>query len=52
LPLGLAHGVKLVRSVASGQPVKWRDVAFDPADTSVQFRRQMEAEFQHTARAA
>jgi predicted homoserine dehydrogenase-like protein len=43
LPLGLAHGVKLVRPVASGQPVKWADVAFDAANPAVQFRREMEA---------
>jgi predicted homoserine dehydrogenase-like protein len=44
LPLGLAHRVKLVRPVASGQAVKWTDVAFDASDAAVRFRRQMEAE--------
>ena len=44
LPLGLAHRVKLVRPIASGQPVKWSDVAFDPANATVRFRREMETE--------
>jgi len=44
LPLGLAHRVKLVRPVASGQAVKWNDVAFDANDAAVRFRRQMESE--------
>jgi len=42
LPLGLAHGVKLTKSVAIGRPVKWTDVAFDPANDAVKFRREME----------
>jgi predicted homoserine dehydrogenase-like protein len=45
LPLGLAHGVRLVRSVAAGEPVKWTDVAIDPDDQAVKFRREMEATF-------
>jgi predicted homoserine dehydrogenase-like protein len=44
LPLGLAHGVRLVRPVAGGQSLQWRDVAFDAADPSVRFRREMETE--------
>jgi predicted homoserine dehydrogenase-like protein len=43
LPLGLAHRVKLLRPVASGQAVKWNDVAVDDASAAVRFRRQMEA---------
>jgi predicted homoserine dehydrogenase-like protein len=42
LPLGLAHGWKLVRPVAGGQPVKWSDVAFDANSTAVRVRREME----------
>ena len=42
LPLGLAHGWKLLREVAAGQPVRWRDVAFDANATAVQLRREME----------
>jgi predicted homoserine dehydrogenase-like protein len=46
LPLGLAHHVKLLRPVASGQPVKWGDVAIDDGNAAVRFRREMEAAFQ------
>jgi len=45
LPLGLAHGWKLVKPVAAGQPVKWSDVAVDANNTAVKFRREMEALF-------
>jgi predicted homoserine dehydrogenase-like protein len=43
LPLGLAHGSKLLKPVKAGEPVRWDDVAFDAADRTVQFRREMEA---------
>jgi predicted homoserine dehydrogenase-like protein len=42
LPLGLAHGWKLLRPVGRGQPVKWSDVAFDANSTAVRVRREME----------
>ena len=42
LPLGLAHGWKLLRDVPAGQPVKWGDVAFDANATAVRVRREME----------
>ncbi|MGH8742334.1 MAG: flagellar biosynthesis protein FlgA, partial [Burkholderiales bacterium] len=42
LPLGLAHGWKLLRAVPAGQPVKWSDVAFDASSTAVRVRREME----------
>ena len=45
LPLGLAHGVKLLRPVAAGQAVSWDDVAFDADATAVRFRREMERVF-------
>ncbi len=45
LPLGLAHGVKLLRPVSAGQPVSWNDVAFDANATAVRFRREMERVF-------
>jgi predicted homoserine dehydrogenase-like protein len=45
LPLGLAHGVKLIRDVAQGKHLTWSDVAHDPADTAVKVRREMEAMF-------
>lgn len=45
LPIGLAHGVRLSRPVARGQPVRWDDVTHDPADPAVRFRREMEQVF-------
>ena len=43
LPLGLAHGWKMLKPVAAGQPLKWSDVAFDANSTAVKLRREMEA---------
>jgi predicted homoserine dehydrogenase-like protein len=43
LPLGLAHGWKVLKPVAAGQPVKWSDVAFDANNTAVRVRREMES---------
>jgi len=43
LPLGLAHGWKLLRPVAAGQPLKWSDVAFDSSVAAVKLRLEMEA---------
>ena len=43
LPLGLAHGVTLKRSVAANTPVRWEDAVCDDADDAVGFRREMEA---------
>jgi predicted homoserine dehydrogenase-like protein len=45
LPIGLAHGVRLLNPVAAGAPVRWRDVAFDAQNEAVRFRREMEAAF-------
>ncbi len=45
LPLGLAHGVKLIKPVKAGQAVSWSDVAFDANSTAVKFRREMERVF-------
>jgi predicted homoserine dehydrogenase-like protein len=52
LPLGLAHGWKLLRPVAAGQPVKWSDVAFDANATAVRVRREMESLMGERARSA
>jgi predicted homoserine dehydrogenase-like protein len=52
LPLGLAHGIRLVRPVAAGQPVKWTDVAVDETSVAVRFRREMEQAFSAEAHAA
>jgi predicted homoserine dehydrogenase-like protein len=45
LPLGLAHDVALKRDVAEGERLTWADVEYDPNDTAVRFRREMEAAF-------
>jgi predicted homoserine dehydrogenase-like protein len=45
LPLGLAHGWKLVRAVAPGQPLRWSDVAIDESNSAVRVRREMENAF-------
>lgn len=52
LPLGLAHGWKVVRPVAAGQPLKWSDVAVDANNTAVKFRREMETQFRAPQRDA
>jgi predicted homoserine dehydrogenase-like protein len=44
LPLGLAHGIKLVRSVGAGDAVSWDDVAIEESDV-VRLRREMERAF-------
>jgi predicted homoserine dehydrogenase-like protein len=44
LPLGLAHGVKLKRAVAAGQPLLWGDVEVGDSE-AVDFRREMEETF-------
>ena len=43
LPLGLAHGWKLLRPVAAGQALSWSDVACDASLPAVKLRREMEA---------
>src|SRR6266550_523543 len=45
LPLGLAHNVKLKRDVAAGEQLRWADVDYDPNDSAVKVRREMEAAF-------
>jgi len=45
LPLGLAHGVRLVRGVAAHHPVRWDDVRVASDDEAVRFRREMEGAF-------
>jgi predicted homoserine dehydrogenase-like protein len=44
-PLGLAQNVKLKRDVKEGERLKWSDVEYDPNDTAVRVRREMEAAF-------
>jgi predicted homoserine dehydrogenase-like protein len=45
LPLGLAQSIRLKRDIKSGECLKWSDVEFDPNDTAVKIRREMEAAF-------
>ncbi len=44
LPIGLAHRVKLLRSVAAGEFVTAADVALDASSQAVRIRREMENE--------
>src|SRR5438067_4083898 len=44
VPIGLAHGIKLVRDVAAGQMVRWSDVAAVESE-AVRVRRDMERRF-------
>jgi len=52
LPLGLAHGWKMLKPVAAGQPVRWSDVAVDADAAAVKVRREMEAVCRPQARHA
>jgi predicted homoserine dehydrogenase-like protein len=52
LPLGLAHGWKVLKPIAAGQPLRWSDVAVDANATAVKVRREMEASFREPARHA
>lgn len=45
LPLGLAHGAKLIRDVPKDHTVSWDDVELDETQFAVKIRRQLEAEF-------
>ncbi len=45
LPLGLAHGWKLLKPIAQGTPLRWSDVAIDENQSAVRLRREMEKAF-------
>jgi len=45
LPLGLASGIRLKNDIAKGRQLTWQDVEIDEKDTTVIFRREMEAAF-------
>jgi predicted homoserine dehydrogenase-like protein len=45
LPLGLAHGAKLIRAVKAGAPLAWSDVTMDETLPALRVRREMEAWF-------
>ena len=42
LPIGLAHGVRVLREVPAGQPLSWSDVEVDPNLEAVRLRRSVE----------
>ncbi len=45
LPLGLAHGAKLLRAVKAGHTLTWADVALDETLPALTIRREMETMF-------
>ncbi|MCH8952366.1 MAG: flagellar biosynthesis protein FlgA [Proteobacteria bacterium] len=45
LPIGLARGAVLLRSIKAGEVVTWQDVEIDPDRPAVLARREMEARF-------
>jgi predicted homoserine dehydrogenase-like protein len=45
LPLGLAHGPRVVRPVKKGQSLTWADVALDTGTRAYALRREMESRF-------
>jgi predicted homoserine dehydrogenase-like protein len=45
LPIGLAHGVRLLRDVPNGASLRQGDVALDATQQAVRVRREMEAAF-------
>ncbi len=47
LPIGLAHGVRLTRSVKAGEKLSWGDVETDLCDPAVRFRKEMEEDFKN-----
>ena len=52
LPLGLAHGIKLVRPVKKGQSLSWADVAMDTTTRAYALRQELQAMFAQSAGAA
>jgi predicted homoserine dehydrogenase-like protein len=45
VPIGLAHGLKLLKPVVVGQPIRWSDVTYDDSKQVIRFRHEMEALF-------
>jgi predicted homoserine dehydrogenase-like protein len=50
LPLGLAHGVKMLRPVRQGECLTWNDVAIDTGTEAYRLRRAMEDLFAPSTR--
>jgi len=51
LPLGLAHNLKLVRTVKKGQSLCWADVAIDTSTAAYRLRSEMESMFAPSVKA-
>ena len=49
LPIGLAHGVRLLRDVPEGRSLCWSDVEIDPDLEAVRLRRAMERTLEETS---
>jgi len=49
LPLGLAHKVRLINGIGTGDQVGWDDVEIDQNQPAVSFRRSMERAAMHPA---
>ena len=47
LPIGLAHGCRLVRAVGKHQPIRWSDVYIAESE-AVRTRRELEQMFRWT----
>ena len=43
VPLGLAHQVKLIRSVVKDQAVSWDDIEIDSTTSAYRLRKEVEA---------
>ena len=52
LPLGLAHGGKVLAAIKAGQPVRWKDVEMDLNASAVRVRHEMEHAFGERERSA
>ena len=54
LPLGLAHGARVIRDVPKDQTVSWDDVTVDESLLAVSIRKELESEFraEHAAATA
>lgn len=50
LPLGLAHGIKVVRPVPKGQALTWSDVAIDTSTRAYAIRKELESCYREPAR--
>ena len=52
LPIGIAHGVRLNRSVSAGEPIRRADVSVNPLDPAVAARQEMETRYSARTEAA